>query len=181
MTGACRRLGWLLGGLVWIAQAHALVEIGTVGPTVPAAPYLQDMEAETDQALPRVEPTVPTPVAAVDVSAWLPVTTPELTPGPLEQPALSAEAQQAAPSMAVPLFVVGGDELSLRWLATMAPELKRLGAAGLAVEVRDRLAWERLHQAADGLDLVPVSGTSLAHELGLKHYPVLISHDGARQ
>ncbi len=173
--------GLVASGLLMAGPpVRALVEVATAGPTEQAAPYLAEIQAESAQAQPRVPETPEPPSVEQVLAGWLPVTTPELSPGPLEASALPVETRNALPAMSVPLFVVGADEQSLRWLAAWAPELKRLGAAGLAVEVPDMAAWERLKAVAAGLDLVPVSGSSLAQEMGLRHYPVLVTREGMR-
>lgn len=69
----------------------------------------------------------------------LPVHSKRLTPGDVPRRKLDL------PGM-VPLFLVGGDNASLAWLAQHAPALKRLGANGLAVEVADAAALQRIRR-----------------------------------
>ncbi|WP_338724865.1 integrating conjugative element protein [Pseudomonas juntendi] len=80
-----------------------------------------------------------------------------------------------------PLFLVGHDAASLEWLAKHAQTLQDLGASGLAVEVADAPALRRIHAAAPGLDIWPVSGDDIAERLELEHYPVLITPTGLEQ
>ena len=72
-----------------------------------------------------------------------------------------------------------------RALARMAraerEHLAALGAVGLAVEVADLAGWRRLTEAAQGLVLLPVSGTALAQRLALGHYPVLVTRSRIEQ
>ncbi|WP_439254056.1 integrating conjugative element protein [Pseudomonas monteilii] len=104
----------------------------------------------------------------------LPVHSTRLTPGEVPRRALDL------PGM-VPLFLVGADAASLGWLAQHAPALKRLGASGLAVEVADAAALQRIQAIAPGLAIWPVSGDDIAERLDLKHYPVLITPTGLGQ
>ena len=80
-----------------------------------------------------------------------------------------------------PLFLVGQDPASLKWLAQHAQRLQDLGASGLAVEVADAQALRRIQAAAPGLEIWPVSGDDLAERLEQQHYPVLIPPTGLEQ
>lgn len=104
----------------------------------------------------------------------LPVHSARLTPGDVPRRALDL------PGM-VPLFLVGADAASLAWLAQHAPALKRLGANGLAVEVADTAALQRIQAVAPGLAIWLVSGDDIAERLELEHYPVLITPTALEQ
>ncbi|HEJ1057349.1 TPA: integrating conjugative element protein [Pseudomonas putida] len=104
----------------------------------------------------------------------LPVHSARLTPGEVPRRALDL------PGM-VPLFLVGADAASLAWLAQHAPALKRLGANGLAVEVADAAALQRIQSVVPELTIWPVSGDDIAERLELEHYPVLITPTGLEQ
>ncbi len=80
-----------------------------------------------------------------------------------------------------PLFLVGEDALSLEWLAQHASTLQALGATGLAVEVSDSNALQRIQAAAPGVPIWPVSGDDLAARLQVEHYPVLITPTSLEQ
>lgn len=103
-----------------------------------------------------------------DESSMLPVRSPSLSPGEVEPRDLALPALTR-------LFLVGDDPRSLAWLAEQAESLRQLGAAGLAVEVADMPALERIRRAGPGLTILPVSGEDLAQRLDLRHYPVLIT------
>lgn len=107
--------------------------------------------------------------------SWvLPVHSARLTPGDVPRRALELPG-------IVPLFLVGADAASLAWLAQHTPALKRLGANGLAVEVADAAALQRIQSVAPGLSIWPVSGDDIAERLELEHYPVLITPTGVEQ
>lgn len=127
--------------------------------------------------LPDATFELPAPDKAPDPRAlnWvLPVHSARLTPGEVPRRALDL------PGM-VPLFLVGADAASLAWLTQHAPALKRLGANGLAVEVVDAAALQRIQAVAPGLAIWPVSGDDIAERLELEHYPVLITPTGMVQ
>jgi integrating conjugative element protein (TIGR03765 family) len=114
---------------------------------------------------------VQTPVTA-DFSVHfepLPVTSPTLSPGKVEARSLDRRYLER------PVFMVGADPLSLRWLAVHQASLKRHQALGLAVNVATAAQLQQLQQAAGGLAIYPVAGDALARQLDLTHYPVLIT------
>jgi integrating conjugative element protein (TIGR03765 family) len=102
-----------------------------------------------------------------DESSMLPVSSPSLSPGEVQPRELELPALTR-------LFLVGDDPRSLAWLAEHAESLRQLGAAGMAVEVADIPALERIRRAGPGLTILPISGDDLGQRLSLRHYPVLI-------
>lgn len=149
------RRGALICGLVGLLAAGA-----SLGTTPPA------MAAESTAPIARPDPRTLNWVLAVHSA--------RLTPGEVPRRALDL------PGMA-PLFLVGADAASLAWLGQHAPALKRLGANGLAVEVADAAALQRIQAVAPGLAIWPVSGDDIAERLELEHYPVLITPTGLEQ
>ncbi|MCO7054914.1 integrating conjugative element protein [Pseudomonas juntendi] len=143
------RRGALISGLVLSLAVETWL--------VPMAPALA---AESATPVERPDPRT--------LNWVLPVHSARLTPGEVPSRALDL------PGM-VPLFLVGADAASLAWLAQHAPALKRLGANGLAVEVADTAALQRIQAVAPGLIIWPVSGDDIAERLELEHYPVLIT------
>jgi integrating conjugative element protein (TIGR03765 family) len=79
------------------------------------------------------------------------------------------------PQLQQPLFIVGYDSLSFRWLKTFAATLRHNKAVGLVVNVESAQQFEAIKAVAPGLELYPGPGAQLAQEIGLKHYPALIS------
>ncbi|MDT3750414.1 MULTISPECIES: integrating conjugative element protein [Pseudomonas] len=149
------RQGALICGLV-----GSLAAVAWLVPTPPA------MAAESVAPVERPDPRT--------LSWVLPVHSARLTPG--EVPSRTLDL----PGM-VPLFLIGEDAASLAWLTQHAPALKRLGANGLAVEVADAAALQRIQAIAPGLAIWPVSGDDIAERLELEHYPVLITPTGLEQ
>ncbi|MDN8600298.1 integrating conjugative element protein [Citrobacter sp. S2-9] len=112
------------------------------------------------------------PVALND--AVFPVVSSRLHPGAVTPRSLSL------PEM-MPLFLIGDDTLSRRWLSQQREHLTSLNATGLVVSVASSARFEALQQQADGLTLLPVSGDDLAQRLQLDAYPVLITDAGLSQ
>lgn len=152
--------------------AGELTVIGTFGPTEPTAPYLEILQATPEDT---DEPPAAAPgLGAADLRRLLPIQSPDLTPGPVPTVA------QARP-FAAPLFIIGSDRQSLRWVAVHRSKLKTLGAVGLLVEVPDEAALAQVLAATGDLPLIPAAGSDLAQALQLEHYPVLVTQDGVRQ
>lgn len=105
----------------------------------------------------------------------LPVHSERLSPGAVER----RSARLAG--LTQPMFLIGDDDLSRQWLQRRLPELSRLNAVGLVVEVQDAEGLHALRRLAPGLPLSPVSGDDLAQRLNLKHYPVLLTPTGIEQ
>lgn len=110
--------------------------------------------------------------AADPMLSMLPVSTPMLTPGKVERKTLKQH-------VTTPLFIVGDDALSHRWLSEKRDYLARIGAKGMVVNVRTPAGWHRLTQY--GLSVYPVSGNDFARAFGLSHYPVLIEGREVKQ
>lgn len=104
----------------------------------------------------------------------LPVRSELLSPGAVERRVIKAPALR-------PLFLVGDDSQSLDWLRRRVSTLQELGAVGLVVNVESIAALERLRGIAPNIMLSPASGDDLAHRLGIRHYPVLITATGIEQ
>lgn len=105
----------------------------------------------------------------------LPITTPSMQPGRVSvTPTKFRYLQQ-------PLFLVGADAMSKSWLIKKRDVLKKIGAVGLLIQAKSVDDIHAMQEIADGLRLVPASAEGLARELGLTHYPVLLSKEGIEQ
>ncbi|WP_404360449.1 PFL_4695 family integrating conjugative element protein [Methylotuvimicrobium sp. KM1] len=105
----------------------------------------------------------------------LPVLSQALTPGPVQSRVIDR------PGLDRPVFIVGYDELSLKWLRHNLEPLKRHRATGIVVNVENQDQLRQLRQAAEGLEVNPVPGDKIARKLELTHYPVLISKNRIEQ
>jgi integrating conjugative element protein (TIGR03765 family) len=97
------------------------------------------------------------------------------------QPGKTTVTPKALRYLQRPLFLVGADQVSKDWLAEKREQLVRIGAVGLLVEAKDRQEVEAVLKIAEGLRLVPASADSFATQLGLTHYPILLSKEGWEQ
>ena len=165
ITGLC---------LIGMARVFAapLTVIYDSGDTQPLAPLLEIL-GDPPEIASSTLPAVPS-VGAADLKQHLPIRTPQLTPGAVER-------QRIKRPFTTPLFLIGSDPLSVRWLIQHRSQLATLGAIGLIVEVPDEATLNRLVGLAQGLNLMPASGADLADTLGLTHYPILITKDGISQ
>jgi len=168
--------GFILTGLcLWVvarAFANNLTIIYDSGDTQPLAPFLEVFgefpESESTDA--AGSPSL----GAAELRQLLPIKSPGLTPGPVV-------GQKIARPFTAPMFLIGSDPLSTRWLLYHRARLAKIGAIGLIVEVPDEAALQRIIALAAGLTLLPASGSDLVKSLSLTHYPVLITQDGIEQ
>lgn len=74
-----------------------------------------------------------------------------------------------------PMFLIGADQTSLRWLSNHKASLKKAGAVGLIVNADSHQQLQKAIQVTQGLQVSPASGSDLAKQFKLRHYPVLIT------
>ena len=142
------------------------------GRTRPIAPYLEPVEDAPPEEDPALTPGQP--LGAADVQNLLPVRSPGLSPGPVEPRTLPRPLSR-------PVFLVGSDPLSRRWLARHRERLQALRAVGLLVQAETVDDLEAIAELGRGLSIMPAPGTDLARALGLVHYPVLVTSRGIEQ
>ncbi len=82
--------------------------------------------------------------------------------------------QLELPALDRPLFLIGDDAVSRRWLSQQLQRLRRSGAVGLVVEVESAERFDVLRRLASGLELNPAVGDALAEHFGFSHYPALL-------
>ncbi len=97
-----------------------------------------------------------------------PVQTSALTPGPVR-------TRQINVDLPTPLFLVGDDDRSKRWLTQYKIRLMRLKARGFVVNVETQQAMLNLQKQFAPLQMMAMPGNALAKWLNVKHYPVLLS------
>ena len=104
----------------------------------------------------------------------LPVRSQTLSPGTVKRRPLNASGLPA-------FFLIGDDALSRSWLRQRLPQLTKLKAAGLVVNVESNASLIQLRQLAPGLTLSPVAADDLAQRLQLQHYPALVTASSIEQ
>lgn len=142
------------------------------GQTQPLAPYYESLRGEVPPPDTRPTPSGKTDLTAEDL---LPIVTPEMRPGPVQARAINLpKGVPLNAAGARPLFLIGADSLSRRWLARHRARLKDIGAVGMLVEASTVEELQAVARIGGGLRIMPASGTELAWLYALKHYPVLI-------
>lgn len=112
------------------------------------------------------------PFAGVNFAPMLPIRTPEMQSGDAPPLTLKTDVPR-------PMFLIGSDQRSFRWLKTHTRKLRALNAVGLIVDVDSVHALRAMLSAGEGLVLVPASGSDIAAALHLSVYPVLLEGDHA--
>lgn len=138
-----------------LVSADPIVLLDT-GRTVDATKYLAEKEA-------------PTPKQKPSITGFVSPKTPEMTLGRVNKRSVSL------PYLPSPLFLVGADSTSIQWLSKHRQALIKAGAVGLIVNAANAHEVQKVMQAAGGLQISPASGSDLAKQFQLNHYPVLIT------
>ena len=84
------------------------------------------------------------------------------------------------PWLTRPVFLLGSDPASLRWLTDHHATLLRLDAAGIVIAVEDVPTFKAMRRATS-LPLVPHPAPQLVQRLlaqGIVHYPLLLMENG---
>lgn len=129
---------------------------------VSALPYYQDLAPEP------TEQSAQSDNIGVRGQGSFPVRSDLLTPGQVQGRVINAPGLQ-------PLFLVGDDENSRKWLSQRRDQLQQLQAVGLVVNVASAERFAEIQRWAGNLQLVPAPSNDLAQRLGVQHYPLLIT------
>ncbi|MCK3850853.1 integrating conjugative element protein [Pseudomonas sp. W2Jun17] len=143
------------------AHATSLIVVEDRGG-VSALPYYQDLAPEPTEQSAQAE------TIGVRGQGSFPVRSDQLTPGQVQGRVINAPGLQ-------PLFLVGDDESSRKWLSQRRDQLQQLQAVGLVVNVASAERFAEIQQWAGNLQLVPAPSNDLAQRLGIQHYPLLIT------
>jgi len=152
---------WFAGAALAAPGSATLIVVRDVGG-VSALPYYAPLSVDAQVAQP-----VPGEAPATSLDPF-PVHSSQLSPGPVVPRPLDIAGF-------APIFLIGDDAFSRRWLSEQAPRLRDLHATGFVVEVLSRSAFESLQRLAPGIPLSPASGDDLAQRLKIEHYPVLMT------
>ncbi|QPB42858.1 integrating conjugative element protein [Rodentibacter haemolyticus] len=91
------------------------------------------------------------------------------------------ETKQVHLPGAMPIFLIGADDVSKQWLKTRYQDLIKLSATGLIINVNTPEELAQLRSLAPELSLMLVSADSLADRIGIHHYPLLITESQISQ
>jgi integrating conjugative element protein (TIGR03765 family) len=183
------RFRWLIGVLVMLALPVAswaqLTVIYDTGHTESIAPYLKSLQPADSQHLvvDTGNPTLDSDLlGAAELSNILPIRSPGLTLGEISTHTVSETLlKRLAMGNAPPFFIIGSDDLSLRWLQSHRAALQRLGAVGMLVQAETEADVRRVAERAQGLPMTLGSASDIAQALGITRYPVLITANGVEQ
>ena len=168
---------WKRVAIAWLfvpvmAQAELTV-IYDSGQSLPIAPLLAVFESADENTQQGTAPTTPQ-LGAADPETWLPIQSPGLTPG-------FVQARSHDRPFARPFFLIGSDARSRQWLKNHRDRLKEIGAVGMLVRADTLDDLHTISELANGLSILPASGSDIAKAIGVSHYPVLISAQGIEQ
>lgn len=82
---------------------------------------------------------------------------------------------------ALPMFLIGSDDISRQWLADKRSVLTKINAIGLVINVNTVEEMQSLRQIVPELTLMPAPADTLADRLGIYHYPLLLTAEGISQ
>lgn len=89
--------------------------------------------------------------------------------------------RSTAQHLSHPVFLIGDDALSIRWLKANKTQLNKLHALGLLVNMTNSNVLHRIQTLAPNLKLLPISADGIHQFLDIDHYPVLISNQVIEQ
>ena len=127
------------------------------GRTISSDKYISSLQSE------------PAPKQKPNIAKLATPSTSELTVGRVTKRTVSL------PYLPSPLFLIGADNVSIQWLSKHRQALIKAGAVGLIVNSASASDLQAVIRAAEGLQVSPASGSDLAKQFNLKHYPVLIT------
>ena len=169
----CRKVMVMSCLLVPVMARAELTVIHDSGNTQTIAPFLEVFQ--THDGLPQQSQVPNGPqLGAADPKAWLPIQSLDLTPG-------TVQARAHDRPFTRPFFLIGSDSRSQQWLQTHRERLKEIGAVGMLVQAETMDDLRTIATLADGLSILPASGSDIAKVLSVSHYPVLISPHGIEQ
>ena len=90
------------------------------------------------------------------------------------------EARDVKYQMATrPMFIIGYDPVSIKWLYSNKELLKEKKAIGLVVNIQTKEQMEELQSiVGDGVLMQPTPGDRLAEHLKIRHYPFYMDNQG---
>jgi len=116
------------------------------------------------------------PVKDLLTSRW-PLNT-YLSIGKVEQIALPKNMEG---KLQTPIFIIGSDKTSQKWLHNKKPSLLAMGAKGVLIESPSEHHYRQIVALAKPLNIEVMVIDDIADELGIKHYPAIISNKGITQ
>lgn len=147
-------------------------------PTVSSAPYLQQVSVNPQQLVSNISPSELSALSqsqALGTSQEFPIKTENMSPGIVKPYKINM------PYLPAKVFLLGCDSLSQQWLGLHKPQLIKMKAIGLLIQVENKDQLQMMQNLAKPLVLIPESGEQVGRRLGLQHYPVLVSNNQVDQ
>jgi integrating conjugative element protein (TIGR03765 family) len=144
------------------AQAEPTV-IHDTGKTISIDRYFEPLNMPDEKPSPMAKPQ------------YKDVTTPEMTVGKVRQRQLNL------PLLSSPIFLVGTDPVSKKWLANNKAALINMVAVGMIINTSSEKDTVDILKMTSGLTVSTASASTLARRFKLRHYPVLISKKAIQQ
>ena len=151
-------------GLACMVSHASLVNIGVVGETVSSAGYIKLIDKKT--------PAIAS--GHINMEGIFGHHVKNFTVGDV------VNRHQSIKLVDKPIFIVGADSRSKKWLLAHKLRLKKLGAIGYVVNV-DSLAEYHAFSSETGAYLQPMSSDYLVKKYNIKHYPVFINNKSIEQ
>ena len=134
---------------------------------------LPSLVQAASSGVPDGENTYPL-IGTANLDHLLPIRSPGLTLG-------TVQARSLDITFSRPLFLIGSDRRSHRWLQQHRSRLLEIGAVGMLVQAETINDLKAIADLANGLIILPASATDIAKAVGVAHYPVLLSSSGIEQ
>ncbi|OPA89667.1 integrating conjugative element protein [Pseudomonas fluorescens] len=165
-----------LGALILVVSTFSWAALNGVEDSgwTSTSPHHRILNAPPERTSTKATPLPLVPLNPYSEADMLPVKSERLSPGKVENRVTNT------PGLA-PIFLIGDDDLSRRWLTSRKEVLQQLKAVGLVVNVQRLGALTELRNLGEGLAMVPASADELAEHLGIQHYPLLITASGIEQ
>lgn len=164
------KTGLLIGmGLLDVTGAHAdLLVVQDLGG-VPISQYVDMSLLPNQQSLNAAAQSLDLQDETIDMShLLLPQPQKEFSPGLVTKHKVEIK-------IPMPIFLIGGDAQSIKWLFANAAYLKSIDAFGYIVNVTS-VSFIKSIEKQTGLKLAPANFGGLSNFIGTTHYPFLIEN-----
>lgn len=177
-------LALLLPLVASVSAAPRMLYDASEGASQPIDPYLRVLRKSAQFVLPDDPATrskIQQDLLAIGrkhggySGVHVPIRTSNLVPG------RTTTRDAYFPNLAMPLFVVGADPLSLAWLKQWRTALVKVGAVGWVVQAENEQELRAVAEAGAGLRFMAAPGNALTGVFGIEVYPVLISERAIEQ
>jgi len=133
------------------------------GRTVSIERYFEALNMPEEQQIPVEKPKYEN------------IKTPEMTVGKVQAKKINL------PMLMSPIFLIGTDNQSKRWLSSNKDALIKMSAVGMIINTSSEQDTVETLNLASGLLVTTASASTLARRFKLRHYPILITKNRVQQ